>query len=203
MRAVPLECFLTPLLFVFGGHMTHISLGPSQIKYTLQSRFRDSISHLFNQNVLPSDEYCSALSTSHTQTFEDAIAKFLPNRVLNAELPQSTLMSNHYCARSALHCLCSYVQVSVRRGAPTSSACELKLAQAAQIVAIMSTRSIIFLTVQSSPPLSLLWTFGITLPQSSNSSLPFPIFLPRNHLILHHDIFLLFSWANNNNSVFI
>ena len=61
--------------------------GPRRIKYTLQSRFTDSISHLLNGNVLPADEYRSALKTIHTQAVEQAIADFPPYRVLGTEPP--------------------------------------------------------------------------------------------------------------------
>ena len=98
MQTVPPKCLSTPPSFVCCG--LHSFWTPRRIKNTLQSRFSDSISHLLNHNVLPPDEYRSALSTTHTQTVEQALAEFPPNRVLGTEPPpihpdEQSLLRSH------------------------------------------------------------------------------------------------------------
>ena len=62
--------------------------GPRNMKHTLQSRFLPSISHLLQEDIMPSHNYRAALCSLHTEAMTGAIAETGHNRVLGTRPPQ-------------------------------------------------------------------------------------------------------------------
>ena len=186
MQTVPPKCFQTTSPFFSSGH---VSFRIRQFKNNLQSRFRDLISHLLNQNGLPPDVR-SALSTSHTQSVEHAIAQFPLNRVLNAE-PYPIHPGEQLVLRSQQSSLAQLRSSFCSALRSYQSRIGIQRSPSFQTVVIMSSQSTIFRLPCFPPPHSLLQTSERALPLSSNSynlPLPLPIFLYRTRLRTHHDV---------------